>query len=74
MKDNFQPTVESLEAAYNLAKDSGSPPKFLILIQPNNPTGILYSEETIRLCLDYAYSKKLHIVSDEIYAISVFPG
>ena len=43
-------------------------------MQPNNPTGLMYSEDCLKMCLDFAYKNKLHVIGDEVYAISIFPG
>ena len=51
----------------------GSRPRVLLLCNPCNPTGIIYNEETLNMCIDFAESKKMHIVCDEIYGNSIFP-
>lgn len=70
----YVPTVADLDRVYDEAIAAGHPPRILIICQPNNPTGILYSRDTMRLMLEWALDKDLHVVSDEIYALSVFPG
>ena len=52
----------------------GSTPKILLLCHPNNPTGKIYSIKTLKMCIDWSKSKNMHLVSDEIYGNSVFPG
>lgn len=74
LETNFEPTLESLEAAYNRAVAGGSRVKAIALIQPNNPTGRMLSKRCLEMCLNWAYSKGIHIISDEIYAISIFEG
>lgn len=44
--------------------------KGLILTSPQNPLGIIYSEEELRMCIDWAKTNGLHLISDEIYALS----
>ncbi len=41
--------------------------KAIIIINPNNPTGKMYDEETLRKVIDIALKHKLVIFSDEIY-------
>lgn len=41
--------------------------KVLLLCNPNNPSGSLYSKEELEQLLDLAYKKGLYIISDEIY-------
>ncbi|GEE04058.1 aminotransferase [Gordonia spumicola] len=44
----------------------------LVLINPNNPTGAVYSEETVRGIADIARRHGLVLLSDEIYEELVF--
>ncbi len=39
----------------------------LVIVNPNNPTGSLYDEKTLRQMLDIAGEHKLLVASDEIY-------
>ena len=73
-EDQYNITLECLEAAYQESKSNGKTPKALFLIQPNNPTGFLYSKETLLMCLQWAHKKGIHLISDEIYAITIFEG
>ena len=68
----YYPNTASLDAAYEKAKESGSQPKILLLSHPNNPLGICYPPSVVKECIDWARSKKVHLVSDEIYAGSVY--
>lgn len=74
VETNFEPTLESLEDAYNRAVAGGSRVKALALIQPNNPTGRMLSKRCLEMCLKWAYEKGIHLISDEIYATSIFEG
>ena len=73
-RHGYLPTVADLDACYQKSQAAGNPPKILIICQPNNPTGLLYPPEIMELMISWALSKGLHVVSDEIYALSVFPG
>ncbi|MDO5504286.1 MAG: pyridoxal phosphate-dependent aminotransferase [Actinomycetia bacterium] len=44
----------------------------LVLINPNNPTGAVYSEETMRALIDIARRHDLVIMADEIYEKIIF--
>jgi alanine-synthesizing transaminase len=48
--------------------------KAIIVINPNNPTGALYSNETLLEIAQIARQNKLIILSDEIYDRLVFDG
>lgn len=68
----YYPNSKSLDAAYANAVEGGSKPKILLLSHPNNPLGVCYPPSVIKECIDWAREKKLHLVSDEIYAGSVY--
>lgn len=59
--DNWQPDVDDIRSKIN-DKTRG-----IVIIYPNNPTGSLYSEETLRKLIDVAQEYNLVIFSDEIY-------
>ncbi len=65
------PSVEDLEAAYSIASNQNLKVKMLLLTNPNNPLGTIYSVETMKNAIDWARGKHLHTVVDEIYGLSV---
>ena len=71
-KSAYYPNRTSLDQSYDAAKAAGSEPKILLLSHPNNPLGISYPPSVITECIRWAIEKKVHIVSDEIYAGSVY--
>lgn len=71
-KEMYYPNRASLDAAYEKAKATGSNPKILLLSHPNNPLGVCYPPSVIQECIDWARERKVHLVSDEIYAGSVY--
>ena len=44
----------------------------LVIINPNNPTGAVYSEETVKALVDIARRHDLVLMSDEIYEKIIF--
>jgi len=68
----YYPNRASLDAAYDCALEKGSQPKILLLSHPNNPLGICYPPSVILECIQWAREKLVHLVSDEIYAGSVY--
>ncbi len=66
-EDGFQPRKEALMAA---AKGARS----LLVNSPNNPTGVVYSEETIRGIAQAAEAHDLWLISDEVYDTQVWDG
>jgi aspartate/methionine/tyrosine aminotransferase len=71
-QESYYPNKASLDAAYESSKESGVEPKILLLSHPNNPLGICYPPSVMKECIDWARERKVHLVSDEIYAGSVY--
>ncbi len=46
----------------------------ILLINPDNPTGIVYSRELLKQIVDIAAEHDLFIIADETYCNVVFPG
>lgn len=46
--------------------------KAIVVISPNNPTGAVYSKETLKAIADIAAEKNILVVSDEIYDMLTF--
>lgn len=51
---------------------NGSKPKALLLSQPSSPTGKMMSPKCLLMCLQWAYEKEIHLISNELYAISLY--
>ncbi len=60
------PKRERIEAKINL-KTRG-----IILCNPNNPTGAVYSYDEIEMIVDIALKNKLFVISDEVYGDFIF--
>src|ERR1700731_5379330 len=67
-KNNFQPDIQEIEAKIT--------PRTSILIfnSPNNPTGTVFSRETLQQLAELAQKHDLWVLADEIYARIVFNG
>jgi len=48
--------------------------KILIVLTPNNPTGAVYPEQTLRDILELAKQHNITLISDEVYEHLVFDG
>ncbi|XP_018410417.1 PREDICTED: 1-aminocyclopropane-1-carboxylate synthase-like protein 1 [Nanorana parkeri] len=68
----FQLTVQKMESALQTAKEEGTTVKALILINPHNPLGDVYSASEMLDFLEFAKRHSLHVIVDEIYMLSVF--
>ncbi len=67
--DGFRLTTQRLDRAI---AETGRPVKVLLFTTPNNPLGTVYTAGEIDEILTWAESRGLHVVFDEIYALSVF--
>lgn len=65
-EQNFKLTAKDLEAAVT------DKTKALVLNTPNNPTGMLYTEEELRDIARVAVKKNFYVVSDEMYENLVY--
>lgn len=65
------PTIEELETAAKTAEESGLTVKILLITNPNNPLGVIYKPNVILNSVMWARSRKMHIIADELYALSV---
>jgi tyrosine/nicotianamine family aminotransferase len=59
--DNWQPDVEDMR------KKITDKTKAILVINPNNPTGAVYGEKTLKKIVDLAGEYNLPIIADEIY-------
>jgi len=64
--DDWQPDMEDIERHINART------RALLIINPNNPTGAVYSRETLEKIADIARRHNLLLLSDEIYNKLVF--
>jgi aspartate/methionine/tyrosine aminotransferase len=68
-EDGFALTTRHLDRALASA---GRPVRALLFTTPNNPLGRVYTAREIEDVLRWAEAAKVHVVFDEIYALSVF--
>ena len=66
--NEWQPDIESIKKGINPNT------KALVIINPNNPTGALYSKEILSEIVNIARENNLIIISDEIYDRLVLDG
>ncbi|XP_041131372.1 1-aminocyclopropane-1-carboxylate synthase-like protein 1 isoform X4 [Polyodon spathula] len=68
----FQLTVEKLEKGLEDAKQEGISVRVMILINPHNPLGEIYTPTEMKEFLEFAKRHELHAIVDEVYMLSVF--
>lgn len=59
--DNWQPDIDDIKSKIT------DKTKGIVVINPNNPTGALYSDDILRQIIDVAKQYNLVIMADEIY-------
>jgi len=64
----FHPRMEDIKPAVSQYT------KAIIVNTPNNPSGIVYSDEFIAEIVDYCEQKKIYLIMDDIYHRLVFDG
>ena len=68
----YYPNRASLDAAVDKSLQDGITPRVLLLSHPQNPLGICYPPEVVQEIIDWCRDNEIHLVSDEIYAGSVY--
>ncbi len=58
---NFQPIVDEMEKQINKRT------KAMVIINPNNPTGVIYSQKKLKQMINLAAQYNIPIFADEIY-------
>lgn len=66
--ENFEPDLDSMRKNINRYT------RAILVINPNNPTGAVYSRKTLQGIVDLAGEFKLPIISDDVYDQMVFEG
>jgi aspartate/methionine/tyrosine aminotransferase len=67
--DGFRLTPDLLDTA---VRGAGRPIRALLFTTPDNPLGRVYTANEVDAVLDWAERRSVHLVVDEIYALSVF--
>ncbi len=65
--NEFQPQATDIRAASNGARS-------LLINSPNNPTGVVYTEDTINGIADAVRDADLWLISDEVYDTQIWEG
>lgn len=71
---NMEPAeaLRQLKLALEATESKGSRVRALLLTNPGNPTGRVYSEELLRSMMQWCLDKGIHLISDEVYANAVW--
>lgn len=71
--DDYAITEATLSQTYERAVNEGHIPKLLVFTNPTNPMGTCYTRDEMKLVLKFCRQHNMHIMSDEVYALSVEP-
>uniref|UniRef100_A0A1I8AE09 Aminotran_1_2 domain-containing protein n=1 Tax=Steinernema glaseri TaxID=37863 RepID=A0A1I8AE09_9BILA len=64
--------IEEFEKSARFLEEEGKRVKVIVIINPNNPLGVVFPrEQVVRLC-NWAATKKIHVIIDEVFASSVY--
>lgn len=69
--DNY--LLPSLQAAYDFSADK-SRIKAVLICNPHNPLSRCYPKKALVECMEFCQERGLHLISDEIYALSPLNG
>uniref|UniRef100_A0A383W6B0 Aminotransferase class I/classII large domain-containing protein n=1 Tax=Tetradesmus obliquus TaxID=3088 RepID=A0A383W6B0_TETOB len=67
-----QDFAAALDAAAEAAAAAGHPVSALMFTHPSNPQGTLFSRQQLASMMQWCLRRKVHCISDEVYANSVF--
>jgi aspartate/methionine/tyrosine aminotransferase len=70
-EDGFAMSLDALDRAYETAD---RPIRALLVASPDNPTGRVLGAEEVGALVDWCRSREIHVVFDEVYALSVHDG
>ena len=65
-------TRPDLEKAYASSTAKGHHPKGLVVINPGNPTGQVLDSKVISEVIEFAHSKNLVLIADEVYQENIY--
>ncbi len=64
-------TVQHLVKAYNEIKNQGKRLRILVITNPDNPTGGIYSKDQLTQYTDWCLENNIHLIVNEIYGLSL---
>ncbi|KAH6692515.1 1-aminocyclopropane-1-carboxylate synthase [Plectosphaerella plurivora] len=73
VEDGLKPVVvESFDRAFSRAEKEGIKIRAVLIVNPSNPLGRCYPRETLVEIMKFCQQQQLHLISDEVYGLSVF--
>ena len=71
-KNDFDLDMGIIEQTYDQAISQGEKVKAILINNPNNPLGRVYTLSQLESLIDFAIKRELQIIADEIYAHSIY--
>ncbi|KAL1989922.1 hypothetical protein VTN49DRAFT_7119 [Thermomyces lanuginosus] len=72
-EEAFSPeVVQKFEDALVKSETEGRRIRAVLIVNPNNPVGRCYPPETLAAIANFCARHRLHLISDEVYALSTF--
>ncbi|EGG24921.1 1-aminocyclopropane-1-carboxylate synthase [Cavenderia fasciculata] len=68
----FALRMDKFDEAWKKVEAEGGKVKAVLLCNPNNPTGQLFSSDELLELIEWCRVRQIHLISDEIYALSTF--
>lgn len=68
----WQLEFSELENSINEARKAGKTVRAMVVINPGNPTGAIFSEETIQKIIKFCVENKLVLIADEVYRQNIY--
>lgn len=65
-------SLEELERSYGKASNNGVNVRGIVVINPGNPTGQVFSEENLKKVLEFAFEKNIYVLADEVYQRNIY--
>jgi len=65
-------SIEELQGVISNARKEGLNPRALVLINPGNPTGQVFSEDDLRAVVQICMQENLMLLADEVYQENVY--
>lgn len=68
----WQLDISELERAVEYTSAQGKTAKAIVVINPGNPTGAIFSADTIKQIIEFSVRNRLVIIADEVFIFLVF--
>jgi alanine transaminase len=71
-ENRWQLSEEILTESYDEARSEGTNPVGIVVINPGNPTGAVLTRENIQMVIEFARTRHLAIIADEVYQENIY--